>query len=75
MGRRVPENVPKGKAVSPMRKAEENLATVDTVAVDEMEQEIDEKLQDETGDEVDGDDEEAQQPKVIRSPKAPTKAE
>ena len=72
--RRQAEN-PKGKAVSPLHNAEENLATVDTVAAETIEEKDDEKMRDEVEDEPDEDDEEGQQPKVIRSPKAPTKAE
>jgi hypothetical protein len=64
---------PEWTAVRPLHKAGENIATIDTVAADEKAEEVDEMAED-IGDE-EQDDEEGQQPKVIRSPKAPTKAE
>ncbi len=45
------------------------------MAVDEIAVDVDETLGEEAAEEQGDDDEEGQQPKVIRSPKAPTKAE
>ena len=50
--------------------ADENAENMDEMAKDD-----DEKVQDDIDDDYDDDDEEGQQPKVTRSPKAPTKAE
>ena len=68
--RGVGEN-PEGTAVRPLRQADENLATVNTVASKETE----EDAEDDVEYEPDADEDEGQQPKVIRSPKEPTKAE
>ena len=80
--RQVPTDVrvgvgnPEGTAVRVLRRAGENLATMDTVAVDEIVENADEMITAKVEEEqCDEDEEEGQQPKVIRSPKAPTKAE
>ena len=64
-----------GTAVRPLRKAGENLATIDTVAVDETLEKVDEMITEKVEEEQGDEDEEGQQPKVMGSPKAPTKAE
>ena len=63
-------------AVRPMRKVAGNLATIDNVAAEEVKEDGEEIIADEVEEEqgID-DDEEGQQPKVMRAPKAPTKAE
>ncbi len=66
---------PEGTAVRPLRKAGENLATIDNVAADESREDGEEMMADEVEEEQGDDEEEGQQPKVIRSPKAPTKLE
>ena len=67
---------PEGTAVRPLRKAGENVATIDNVAVDGITENADEMLADKVEEEQgEEEDEEGQQPKVIRSPKALTKAE
>jgi hypothetical protein len=66
---------PEGTAVRPMRKVAENLATIDNVAADEMREDGGEIIADELDEEQGDEDEEGQQPKVMRAPKAPTKLE
>ncbi len=68
---------PEGPAVRPLRRAGENLATIDNVAVEEAKDDLENIMEADVvvGELGDDDDEEGQQPKVIRAPKAPTKAE
>ena len=68
---------PEGTAVRPVRKVAENLATIDNVADEEVKGDVEDIIADDVEEEqgIDDSDEEGQQPKVMRSPKAPTKAE
>ena len=72
--RGVGEN-PEGKAVRPLLRSSENQARIDAVAVEKFEQDADDKFGVEVEGEQGDDDEEGQQPKVIKSPKAPTKTD
>mgnify|MGYP000491580350 CR=1 FL=1 len=57
---------PEGKAVSPLRKAEDNLATIDAVAINESTEDDEETMREDVEEEQ-GDDYEAQQPRLESS--------
>jgi hypothetical protein len=76
MNGRVGGENPGETAVRPMRKVAGNLATIDNVAEEATEENSEEIMADEVEEEQGTEeDEEGQQPRVMRAPKAPTKAE